>query len=310
MKRNVILLSLVFLFFATLIELGLRILFGFGYPPLYISDDQFEYIQAPNQNLIRFGNKYLVNGYSMRSKPLKNKDSINILGLGDSVLNGGVLTTHDSLATSLLENRFSLDFDTNIRVLNVSAGSWGTDNAMAYLDKYGDFNASLIFLVISSHDLYDVMDFQPVVGNHLSYPEKKPLFAIQELVYRYLIPRIKRYLKLDLSDDFKLGINQKSKVINPGHQAIIDYCNLKEIPLLVYLHSEIGELENHEYNDNGKKTIDLLNHRNVKFISSLNTPMDKSCYRDFIHLNEKGQRILAESLYLGIRPHLDSIVGN
>ena len=80
-----------------------------------------------------------------------------ILVFGDSVLNGGSLTDHKKLATTLLEKSLQKSCDPLIRVLNISAGSWGPDNAFSYLKKHGDFNASAIVLFFSSHDAHDNM---------------------------------------------------------------------------------------------------------------------------------------------------------
>lgn len=72
-----------------LAEVSLRMFWGLGDPPLYISDAEFEYIYAPNQDLVRFGNRVYVNAFSMRSRELNETDSIRILVIGDSIVNGG-----------------------------------------------------------------------------------------------------------------------------------------------------------------------------------------------------------------------------
>jgi hypothetical protein len=128
----------------------------------------------------------------MRSNNVKQTDKIRILGFGDSVLNGGVQTEQDSLATSLIENELTQTYSKSIRCFNVSYGSWGADNCYAYLKEKGDFDADLIFLVVSSHDAYDNMDFQKIVDVHPSFPSKQYKSAIYELIDRYIIPRILR----------------------------------------------------------------------------------------------------------------------
>ena len=90
---------------AIVVELLLRFL-GFGNPPLYVSDEHFEYIYASNQEIFRFGNRILVNEYGMRSEPIGNDNNkITILKIGDSVINGGAPTDHDSLSTTILEKK-------------------------------------------------------------------------------------------------------------------------------------------------------------------------------------------------------------
>jgi hypothetical protein len=59
------LLVLVGLLFV--LEAGLRWLFGFGNPLLYLADQEMGYLLAPNQRTKRFGNRIAINEYSMRS---------------------------------------------------------------------------------------------------------------------------------------------------------------------------------------------------------------------------------------------------
>lgn len=134
--------------------------------PLYAASDKYEYMALPNQSGVRLGNRYYYNAFSMRSDEV-NPNVKHILGLGDSVIYGGVQTDQDSLATSL----FSAE--TGMQMLNISAGSWGPDNCAAYLKEKGMFKAKGIFLLVSSHDAHDNMDFTPVVGVHPSYPDKQ-----------------------------------------------------------------------------------------------------------------------------------------
>lgn len=126
------------------VEITLRLVWGFGKMPLYAASGKYEYMALPNQSGVRLGNRYYYNVFGMRSDEV-NPHKKHILGLGDSVLYGGVQTDQDSLATSL----FSAE--TGMQMLNISAGSWGPDNCAAYLKEKGMFNAKGIFLLVSSH---------------------------------------------------------------------------------------------------------------------------------------------------------------
>lgn len=133
MFKYIIRFLILLLFLAGLTEIILRYKYGFCNAPLYISDPDFEYIYAPNQNAKRFGNVIQTNSLSMRSKEVSPSDSLVILLIGDSVVNGGNLTDQDSIATTILEKRFVKKYGKKIRVLNISAGSWGPDNIAAFL---------------------------------------------------------------------------------------------------------------------------------------------------------------------------------
>ena len=165
-----------------ILEVTLRMVYGLANAPLYDESAAYEYIAKPNQDGYRFGNHYHYNSFSQRSEEPDSTKTI-VLGLGDSVLFGGVMTDQDSLATSLFTS------ETGMQMLNISAGSWGPDNCAAYLKEFGLFGAKAMFLLVSSHDAHDNMNFQKVVGKHDSYPNKQYLFATGELIGRYLYPR-------------------------------------------------------------------------------------------------------------------------
>ena len=282
-----------------------RFYFGLGKLPVYVESKEFEYIYAPNQHIKRFGNRIITNEYSMRSLPLSGKDKIRILKFGDSIINGGSQTDNDSLASTILEDELTEQFHSSIRVLNVGANSWGPDNAFAYLNKYGNFNASMIVLVFSSHDLYDNMHHQKVVGVHPAWPKEQPFSAVTDGFFKYLIPWIKSQMIKDYNKYSYLGGDIKSaSKINSGWYDFINYCKDKNIELLVYLHAERTEALNKKYNSMGEKIIQMLNSDKVKHILGIDHTLDETYYRDFIHLNNKGQKKLAEALEPEIKVHI------
>ena len=83
-------------------ELFLRYQYGFLSTPLYVSDPDYEYIYAPNQDVWRFGNHVKTNEFSLRNDPILPTDTTVILLTGDSVVLGGSMTDNDSLASTLI----------------------------------------------------------------------------------------------------------------------------------------------------------------------------------------------------------------
>ena len=149
--------------------------YGFANAPLFEESIAYEYIAKPNQDMMRFGNHIHYNSYSQRSDE-PDTTKVIILGLGDSVINGGVQVDQDDIATSLFTK------ETGMQMLNISVGSWGPDNCAAYLRENGLFGAKAMFLVVSSHDAHDNINHQPVVGVHPSYPDKQYPLAWAELL--------------------------------------------------------------------------------------------------------------------------------
>ena len=274
-------------------ELSLRLAWGFGKMPLYAASDKWEYMALPNQSGVRLGNKYYYNAYCMRSDEV-NPHKKHILGLGDSVLYGGVQTDQDSLATSL----FSAE--TGIQMLNISAGSWGPDNCAAYLKEKGLFDAKGIFLLVSSHDAHDNMDFTQVVGVHPSYPDKQYCCAIAEVLIRYIYPRyVKPFFDKgdnELDPDQKVlagvDIHKNGKTFNLGFDQLKAMADSAKIPFVVYLHADQEENAAKKYNEQGEEIIAWCKKNHVRLVEDIRL-LTKEDYRDGIHINAKGQRIVA-----------------
>ncbi|HET6244674.1 MAG: hypothetical protein H0V01_14370 [Bacteroidetes bacterium] len=240
----------------------------------------------------------------MRSKPLSQKDEIRILKIGDSIINGGSQTDQDSLASSILEEQLSKKFKKNIRVLNVGANSWGPDNAFEYIKKNGHFNSSLIVLVFSSHDYYDHMHFQKVVGVHPAWPSKKPFMAITDGFFKYFIPWFNNKISRNYNAYSYLSSHNNIEYMNKGWKALFNYVNDNQIEMLVYLHPSKQEIINGKYEDSGLKLLEVFSQNKIKFLSGIEYNADSSLYRDFIHLNNKGQKALANVLFTPLQAHV------
>lgn len=280
--------------FLLVVEVVLRQVWGFGKMPLYAASDKWEYMAIPHQSGTRLGNRYYYNAYGMRSDEVNPKMK-HLLGLGDSVIYGGVQTDQDSLATSIFTA------ETGIQMLNVSAGSWGPDNCAAYLRENGLFDAKGMFLLVSSHDAHDNMDFQPVVGKHPSYPDRQYFCATAEVLCRYVYPKyIKPILEKDngtLDPDQKVldgtGIHKSGKEFNPGFAQLKTMADSAQIPLIIYLHADAEELKTGRYNEQGEEIIQWCRANHVRLIEDLSL-VTSTDYRDGIHLNTHGQRKLAK----------------
>lgn len=305
-----ILFSIFFLLIC--IELILRFAYGFCSAPLYIEDPDYEYIYAPNQTVRRFGNTIRTNSLSMRSEELSPSDSVTVLLIGDSVVNGGSLTDNAELASTLLEKRLSAELGRRIRVLNISAGSWGPDNVAAYLRRHGVFNAKAIGLVASSHDAYDVMTHAAQVGIDPNLPDKQFRIAIVELWSRYIYPIYFRNIRFNhvyyAPDEETVAtkpetetyvIRKEGDHFNPGFSELKNIAEQHDIPFFIYLHPEISEVEDGFYNDQGQAIVDYADQDSVRLIRELDIPPLREYYRkrDVVHYTADGQKFLADHLF-------------
>ena len=281
-------------------ELFLRQYFGFCDTVLFMTDPDFEYIPQPKQDHFRFRNHVKYNSYSMRSEEVDSSAFV-ILGLGDSVINGGVQTDNDSLATSMLSASLSKLEGKKVQMLNIASASWGPDNCYAYLQKYGDFGAQAIFLFVSSHDAYDNMDFQDIVDINVSFPSKQDVSAIYELLDRYVIPRLKGQFakkKEKVNSEIE-GINKKknNSLFNTGFADLLAYSIDKNLPFTIYLHADKHEFEAGEYNAQGQKIIEFANDNHVPILLDLENHMEISDFRDVTHINCNGQKKMANTVF-------------
>jgi len=285
-------------------ELVARYVFGLGTPPLSQTHPRIEYLFKPNQDVLHFGHRILINKYGMRSNnfPIaKSVGEYRVMVFGDSVLNGGNLTDHEDLATSVLSHRLKELLGSPVIVGNISAGSWGPGNWLAYAQEYGFFGADAVVLVISSHDIADNPTFAPLNPN--THPQRSPASALLQGLMRYLpsyLPNSRSELQLRQST----AEMHAEDAVQHGQSDLVAFLTLahQQVPrVLVLQHPERVEL-----GPDGPKTgyslIGAAARRQGAEVISL-FPYMKSVfdhgenpYRDNIHVNDRGQRVLADAL--------------
>lgn len=175
-----------------LIEAMLRFGLGFGRPPLYVADDTMGYRLAPNQKLRRLGNRIRINEFSMRAEaitPTPDSQTFRLFLLGDSLANGNWWTDQADILSALIAKSLkpSLpEFYTQVEALNASANSWGPRNELAYIEKYGTFNAHVLVLLLNTDDLFGTEPTSLQVGRDRNYPNQNFPFAIAEVGSRFV----------------------------------------------------------------------------------------------------------------------------
>ncbi|MEO5975585.1 MAG: hypothetical protein ABIS36_00845 [Chryseolinea sp.] len=301
LRKRLVIIGILLITLFIGVEITLRVVWGFANTVLFDEDKDIEYIAQPNQDRFRFGHRIIYNEYSMRSEPLRDSDKCRVLGFGDSVINGGSLTDQDSLATTIVEK----DFDNKLRFLNISAGSWGPDNCAGYLKKYGSFNSKMIVLFVSSHDAHDNITFEPVVGKNESYPNHQYPLATEELLIRYIMPRIISKFGGSNQATDNLMINKNGAGFNTGFDYFRDYAIKNSIPLLICLHAEQQEVKDKKFNNQGEEIIDYCTRNGIRLVNGLDIGESLEDFRDEIHINERGQKkwskVLAEEIRARIK---------
>jgi lysophospholipase L1-like esterase len=306
MKIALIILAVVVGLFL-IIEVSLRLLLGFGNPLIYIADQQIGYLLAPNQKVRRFGNQITINHYSMRSPdvtPTRPETTLRVLLLGDSVANGGWWTDQDDTISAMLQRQLQqatvgANFE-QIEVLNASANSWSPRNELAYLRRFSSFEAQIVVLLINTDDLFGTAPTALPVGRDRSYPDRKPPFALAELVNRYLVKQqpIPGMDEVMAEGGDRVGFNleaiqQINELVNQSHGRLI----LAMTPLL----REIGDPGSRDYEIKARQRLkDFTEKTEIFYLDFLPifsaTASPQALYRDHIHLSPQGNQVVSENL--------------
>lgn len=286
-----------------ILEVGLRLIFGFGNPLIYIGDARIGYLLAPNQQTRRFGNRIEINQYSMRGGSIDKKPpplTLRLLLLGDSIANGGWWTDGENTISSLMVGSFKKKEITNYKhfeVLNASANSWGPRNELAYLQTFGNFNAQAVILLINTDDLFATAPTSLPVGRDRNYPDKKPLLAIAEIINRYLVQQkpIPEIQAIQQESGDRVGVNLKA--ISQIKQ-ITDNSQINFLLLMTPLLRELGEPGSRDYEIKARDRLtEFTKAQNIEYIDFLpifNSIVDaKSLYHDHIHLNLQGNKVIS-----------------
>jgi lysophospholipase L1-like esterase len=289
-------------------ELFARYGLGLGTPPLSLAHSEIEYLFAPNQDVQRFGNRVLINAYGMRNADFateKPAGEFRVMVFGDSVLNGGSLTDHADLATTLLADRLAALKGVSVVVGNISAGSWGPGNWLAYAREYGFFDADVVLLLISSHDARDNPNFAAL--DPATHPQSRPFSALTEGMTRYL----PRYLPsfgqagetvlvgaVSMEPDHDLAIARGSADL----RAFLSLARAAAARVLVVQFPERSELEAGGLMPGGAIIRSIAQEEGVPVFSvapALEAALSNGDdpYRDDIHINGLGQAILADVFF-------------
>lgn len=300
------------------VEVSLRSLFGFGNPLTYIADEKIGYLLAPNQRTRRFGNRIEINEYSMRSPAIpqeRSPDAFRVLILGDSIANGGWWTDQADIISEMLagelrggdkgENSQSIPNPTSkiqnsVEVLNASANSWGPRNELAYLQRFGTFNAQAVVLIINTDDLFATAPTSIPVGRDRNYPAKKPPLAIVETISRYLLPakQVPEMAQVNAEKGDRVGYNlQAIAEIQTITRQTNSYFLLVMTPLL----REIGSPGPRDYELKARERLtDFTQSQQITYLDFLpvfnSKEQPNTLYRDHIHLSPQGNQIVSEAI--------------
>ena len=284
------------------VEVSLKLIFGFGNPPLYIADDKIGYLLAPDQQIRRMGNQIKINQYSMRSEQIrktKPASTFRILMIGDSIVNGGWWTDQKETISALVEQQLISD-SASIEVLNASANSWGPRNELAYLQSFGLFDAQVVILIINTDDLFATAPTSIPVGRDRAYSDSKPPLAMIELFEQAFtkpkpIPEMEQ-VRAEKGDRVGFNLEAIREI-----QAIATQNNAQFILAMTPLLREMEDTGPRDYELRARERLSkLAETEGILYIDFLplfqEFPQPEFLYRDHIHLSPPGNRFVSEKL--------------
>jgi hypothetical protein len=299
---NWVLLTGIGLFVAlVVVEVGLRLRYGFGNPLIYVADPNIGYLLAPNQQTRRFGNRILINGYSMRGVqilPQRAPGTLRVLMIGDSIVNGGWWTDQPNILSEVVARQ--VQTGEKVEVLNASANSWSPRNELAYIKQFGLFESQIVVLVINTDDLFGTTPSPLFVGRDRNYPDRKPLLALTEVFNRYVLPapELPAALKvIQAEGGDRVGVNLKA--IREIHQ-IAQQTNARFLLIMTPLLRELGEPGPKDYELVARQQLlDFTRAENISYIDFLSIFNSepgpaKALYHDHIHLSVAGNQVVSQ----------------
>ncbi len=288
--RRVLLGIVILLVLLVTAELIARYVFGFGDPPVYVRDAAMEYLAEPSRSYRRFGQRISFNQWSMRSdefsKTKKSDDELRVLVLGDSIINGGAHVDQSELVTHLLQMRLAKQTGRPVVVGNISAPSWGVPNMLAYIQRFGTFDADLAIVVLNAFDVWDV----PADTSQLPEGGLRPTFAIEELAVR----AIQRLSKDEQAFMMRTFTSNDLQTVAEAMQDLRNVFKSEGIPVVFVLHSMEAETLGIPLND----TLTLR-----RTLHALDVPMRSTREAYNVAISESDQPLYIDGLHLSVRGH-------
>lgn len=290
-------------------ELGLRAL-GLHTPVLFEAT-AYGYRPLPDQDVRRLGNRIAYNRHGLRSASvdaLRQPGVVRVLCLGDSVTNGASHSdqaeTYPAQLEALLRAR-----GVRAEVLNASAPGWATANELGWLRDNGVLAATHLVLTLSTHDLFQPPAPSSVVGRHPGFPAQRPVLALQELVTRYILP------KLDAAAgaaDPGVGIFEPSaEAARANLDNVLAIARLAQAAgahMAVILLDQDATEESEPLTGAAKRALaDALDALGVGLIAlrpALERHGRAALFRDDVHPNALGNRVIAEAVAQNLLPSL------
>lgn len=278
--------------FLLLIEIVLRVHFGFGNPPIARLDPEIEYILVPG-SYRRFGNDIQINSHGLRAPEFDDRrpdTERRILLIGDSVVYGNhFLDQTKTIAFQMTNILTSIARDGGrTLVIPVALSSWGPINQAAYLARLGTFGAEMAIIVMSGHDLHDIPTHSK---NLVPFRLWKPLGAIDDaalsVLERFVIPPPALAVPMTKEESAALSLAALDRMVAQ--------MRTQGIQIMLLYHPTISERQG-SASTSFKAFGDWAARTGALFRDLHDLRLGPAQYRDDIHPNADGTERIAREL--------------
>jgi hypothetical protein len=299
-RLRVVLVALVAI--VVLGEVILRYGVGLGDPPLAQLDPETEYELVPSRSYSRWGNDIHVNRFGMRAPEhelVAPPESQYILLIGDSVVYGGHFLDQTETIAVQLSRRLEAQpqFEgCDILALPMAVSSWGPENQAAFLARSGAFDARVVGLIVSAHDLYDVPN---APADIIPYRTQAPWSALADAA-----EAVWERIWNQATSRSEIPFHERKERSLAALDEIARMVQSEAIPFVLAYHPTTSELA-------GDRSLELqvfqewAQERDIQFLDMYSAENRSGHYRDAIHPTALGAAYISEQLMAVTAPHLD-----
>ncbi len=281
-----------------IVEIIARIL-GFGQTVQVRLHDRIEYVLVENQDVMRFGNRIIINRLGHRSPELelaKKENEKRILLVGDSVVYGNHhVDQSETIAHFMTQSLNEHSGSDKYSVISAAASSWGPKNMLEYVNERGIYQSDLVFLVLSTHDIFDFPTFDEAV---IPYRVHKNFAATDDLIYA-IYNRLRLWLESKMaSNATRISIEEAKNKTRPIINDIIEIVQSQNKKIILVFHPTERESQN-DFLDVGF-FLSIANENNIEFINlqkkykNYNNFNSDKVHYDGMHLTPGGANLVAD----------------
>jgi len=266
--------------------------------PLYDADEEIGYVLKPSQSG-RFLNKnsWTVNAESINAGPWKPNGKKDILLVGDSLVWGGNPMDQSERLGPQLEKLIP-----NWRVWPIAAGSWSAGNQLVYFSRHPDVlvQGDIIVWVLNDGDLAEKSEWT----RESTHPRTRPTSALAYAFEKYVKPRLTQMLPAEKQTEPVEGvINQflDDETIDRFSKFVENEATSRGVRFLFIAYPGKGVVEGNQtdvetYAHFVKRLRESVGVNGQVFDLKTSTSWNADLYRDGIHPNAEGNRIMAAEI--------------